>query len=141
MASIVVNGETITTVEHARVVYDQLIREVQHIEAQLSDKDRRNSTGRRLSNEEYHRWRTLALFAKNQKAAQQRELRAWLSDRVQESSMTATAAPKLAGDSITTRRLLESVLTMIASWQSMGYLRTPLTAEEERVLKLALEAI
>lgn len=58
----------------------QLVSEVEEIEAQLADRDRRVG-GRRMTSAEYHRWRHSAIQARARRLMELRAINRWLRDR------------------------------------------------------------
>lgn len=66
--------------EAAESLRDELAKEVQRIQSQLGDKQRTDSTGRRLSSKEYWAWRRQASHALTEKLDQLRQVKSWIRD-------------------------------------------------------------
>lgn len=95
----------------------QLINEIQAIEGQMSDPDRRDEYGARLDAISWHQWRKRARSAWQFKLARLRFLKAWIrNNQPQQVSLS--------------ERLAESVELLMAVVEDSGY---PLSAGQQVV--------
>jgi len=69
-----------TCIEDAESRRAQLTRDVQEIQAQLGDKQRTDSDGRRLTSAQYWDWKKRAQHRLNQKLAELRAIKQWIRD-------------------------------------------------------------
>src|SRR5437763_587324 len=63
------------TAQELNVVKIALSRDIDKVRLDLSDKDRRDKFGRRLSREDYNNWRKSAIFAMNKMMEEYRVIR------------------------------------------------------------------
>lgn len=76
---------TLVSLDQAEALYAALSDDCVMIQAQLSDRDHRNEDGERLSDKEYHQWRSRATWALAKKRVQMGKLKRWISERKQEA--------------------------------------------------------
>jgi len=66
------------SVAEAEQISHQLLTDILEIEAQLSDRDRRDAFGGRIAGDEYWSWRTKAIQARAIKTSQRAKLKLWM---------------------------------------------------------------
>lgn len=77
------------TLEAAEQHYLELSEQIESIQAQLSSANHVDENGVRLSDHEYHQWRSRAVWALNKKLGERRRIKAWLKTANLEASRIA----------------------------------------------------
>lgn len=88
------------------------------IQAQLSDQNRTDADGRRLTEQEFHQWRARATWALAQKNVQKRRLKRWI-DRVKQEAVRIEAGVENPSNTVELMGALVQILKR-GDWSRLG---------------------
>jgi len=126
-ASVPHSGYSPLSVDEMRDRLAWLMGEIQHIDAQIGDRDRRNpETGERVTGPEYFQWRRKALFAKTKLLEEYRALK---------TSLKTSARTAQTNGGAERRQLVNEVIAAARAWFESG---THSDSEADRRLYMAV---
>lgn len=84
------------SLERAEIQLEETTNDIQRIQAQLSDRDKTDASGRRVSVIEFHQWRKKATYALAARLREQRRLKRWIQEhrRIAHEAQTRTDRPR-----------------------------------------------
>lgn len=119
------------SLEDAEHLQAEIMSEIQMIQAQLSDRDRTDEHGRRVTGIAYFQWRKKATFALAKKLDEYRRLKQWIKERRRQTN---------AVESISLKQKPRNVVELVAALTKAlkdGIEWSEMTADEQAIVTLA----